>query len=149
MSIYIDSDTRNPAPTRVGSRKAMGDITNNVNRNGPSNGQKKPTIRAPSTSFNTNSNQSVNSSVSSIQEPDMRAREADDIDSRDANNPLMVTHYVQEIYEHMREKEVNAVSSTYMQKQSHINEKMRAILFDWLVRKSSCKKNKRTKTKTN
>jgi cyclin B len=46
----------------------------------------------------------------------------------------MVTHYVQEIYAFMREKEVNAVSATYMQRQPHINEKMRAILIDWLVR---------------
>jgi hypothetical protein len=60
-------------------------------------------------------------------------READDIDARDASNPLMVTHYVQEIYAHMREKEISAVSSTYMQRQPHINEKMRAILIDWLV----------------
>ena len=64
-------------------------------------------------------------------------READDIDARDASNPLMVTHYVQEIYAHMREKEVNCVSATYMQRQPHINEKMRAILIDWLVRSHS------------
>ena len=60
-------------------------------------------------------------------------READDIDARDSSNPLMVTHYVQEIYAHMRDKETNAVSATYMQRQPHINEKMRAILIDWLV----------------
>jgi len=64
-------------------------------------------------------------------------READDIDARDASNPLMVTHYVQEIYAHMRQKEINSVSSTYMQRQPHINEKMRSILIDWLVRFSS------------
>ena len=61
-------------------------------------------------------------------------READDIDARDASNPLMVTHYVQDIYAHMREKETDCVSATYMARQPHINEKMRAILIDWLVR---------------
>ena len=33
----------------------------------------------------------------------------------------------------MRSKEVNCVSSTYMQHQVHITPKMRAILVDWLV----------------
>jgi hypothetical protein len=75
------------------------------------------------------------SDIQSISEASaFNRREADDIDARDASNPLMVTHYVQEIYAFMREKEVNAVSATYMQRQPHINEKMRAILIDWLVR---------------
>jgi cyclin B len=60
-------------------------------------------------------------------------READDIDARDSNNPLMVTDYVKDIYDNMRHKEADAVSATYMQRQPHINEKMRAILIDWLV----------------
>ena len=63
-----------------------------------------------------------------------RGREADDIDVRDSNNPLMATNYVEDIYENMRQKEKDAVSPTYMQRQPHINEKMRAILIDWLVR---------------
>ena len=62
-------------------------------------------------------------------------READDIDARDSNNPLMVTDYVKDIYDNMRHKESDAVSATYMQRQPHINEKMRAILIDWLVSK--------------
>ena len=38
------------------------------------------------------------------------------------------------MYAHFREKEFRAsVSSTYMTRQPHINEKMRAILVDWLV----------------
>ena len=37
-------------------------------------------------------------------------------------------------YAHYREKELEtAVSPTYMTRQAHINEKMRAILIDWLV----------------
>lgn len=37
-------------------------------------------------------------------------------------------------YAHFREKEVEtSVSPTYMARQTHINEKMRAILIDWLV----------------
>lgn len=58
----------------------------------------------------------------------------DDIDSRDKNDPLCVTDYVQEMYDHFRDQEVlKRVNPTYMQKQPHINEKMRAILVDWLT----------------
>jgi len=61
-------------------------------------------------------------------------READDIDARDVNNPLMVTEYVVEIYQHLRSKELQmSVNPTYMERQPHINEKMRAILIDWLI----------------
>ena len=41
---------------------------------------------------------------------------------------------VQDIYAHFRNAEgMHGPSSDYMSKQSDINEKMRAILFDWLV----------------
>lgn len=61
-------------------------------------------------------------------------READDIDARDSSNPLMVTEYVQDMYSHMRQKEITMrVNPAYMARQPHINEKMRAILIDWLV----------------
>ncbi|KAJ1459441.1 cyclin-like protein [Pelagophyceae sp. CCMP2097] len=61
-------------------------------------------------------------------------RKADDVDARDASNPQAVTEYVNDMYAHFREKEVEvSVSPTYMTRQAHINEKMRAILIDWLV----------------
>lgn len=59
--------------------------------------------------------------------------DADDIDARDSNDPRMVTHYVSDIYSHLREKEVNCVKPTYLDQQPFINAKMRAILIDWLV----------------
>ena len=61
--------------------------------------------------------------------------DADDIDARDAHDPWMVTHYVSEIYTHLREKEVNCVNPSYLEHQQNINAKMRAILIDWLVRR--------------
>lgn len=58
----------------------------------------------------------------------------DDIDERDADDPLCATAYVQEMYEHFREKEATtSVRPLYMENQPHINERMRAILVDWLV----------------
>jgi len=58
----------------------------------------------------------------------------DDIDERDADDPLCATHYVQDMYQHFRLKEaVTSVRPIYMETQTHINERMRSILVDWLV----------------
>ena len=58
----------------------------------------------------------------------------DNIDERDQNDPLCVTSYVNDMYEHFRMKEtVTSVRPLYMETQSHINEKMRSILVDWLI----------------
>jgi hypothetical protein len=58
----------------------------------------------------------------------------DDIDKRDHDDPLCVTSYVQEMYEHFRTKESStSVKPTFMERQPHINERMRSILIDWLV----------------
>jgi hypothetical protein len=59
---------------------------------------------------------------------------ADDIDERDADDPLCATSYVQEMYEHFRGKEHGtSVRPHYMENQQFINERMRSILVDWLV----------------
>jgi cyclin B len=58
----------------------------------------------------------------------------DDIDRRDVNDPLSVTDYVNDMYEHFRMKEnLTSVKPTYMENQGSINEKMRSILVDWLI----------------
>jgi hypothetical protein len=61
-------------------------------------------------------------------------RDVDDIDSRDQGNPLLVTTYVNDMYDHFQALEKDfRVSPMYMSGQELINEKMRAILVDWLV----------------
>lgn len=58
----------------------------------------------------------------------------DNIDERDANDPLCATDYVQDMYTHFRLKETStSVRPLYMESQPHINERMRSILVDWLV----------------
>ncbi len=58
----------------------------------------------------------------------------DNIDNRDMNDPLCVTEYVMDIYEHYHEKETStSVKPIYMERQPHINERMRSILIDWLI----------------
>ncbi|CAM9273656.1 unnamed protein product [Scytosiphon promiscuus] len=57
-----------------------------------------------------------------------------DIDLRDADEPLAVTEYVEDLYVFLREREVaTRVDRGYMAGQPHVNERMRSILIDWLV----------------
>ncbi|XP_058090642.1 G2/mitotic-specific cyclin-2-like isoform X3 [Magnolia sinica] len=57
-----------------------------------------------------------------------------DIDSCDRNNQLAVVDYVEDIYAFYRQAENSScVCPNYMSQQSDINEKMRAILIDWLI----------------
>jgi G2/mitotic-specific cyclin-B, other len=59
---------------------------------------------------------------------------ADDIDERDKDDVLCTTEYVAEMYQWFSEKEVStSVRPIYMENQPHINQRMRAILIDWLV----------------
>lgn len=61
------------------------------------------------------------------------SRIPDDIDARDANEPLAVVEYVEDMYAYFKQREQQGVSADYMSRQPHINERMRAILIDWLV----------------
>ncbi|MED6133791.1 G2/mitotic-specific cyclin-1 [Stylosanthes scabra] len=57
-----------------------------------------------------------------------------DIDGCDANNTLAVVDYIEELYAHYRKMEsASCVSPNYMAQQFDINERMRAILIDWLI----------------
>ncbi|KXZ53057.1 CYCB1 protein [Gonium pectorale] len=57
-----------------------------------------------------------------------------DIDSGDRANPLMAADYVNDIYYFYKRVEPKyKVPHDYMTKQTDINDKMRAILIDWLV----------------
>ncbi|KAH9315095.1 hypothetical protein KI387_023722, partial [Taxus chinensis] len=57
-----------------------------------------------------------------------------DIDEDDAENPLAITEYVQDIYSMYRGREnLSCVPADYMWEQTDINERMRGILIDWLI----------------
>lgn len=57
-----------------------------------------------------------------------------DIDDCDTKDPLAVVEYIDEIYEFYKKTENSScVSPDYMAGQFDINEKMRAILVDWLI----------------
>ncbi|KAH7435034.1 hypothetical protein KP509_06G046300 [Ceratopteris richardii] len=56
------------------------------------------------------------------------------IDADDVGNQLAVVDYVEDIYSFYRKCEhQSCVSPSYMDQQVHINERMRAVLVDWLI----------------
>ncbi|KAJ3219160.1 G2/mitotic-specific cyclin [Dinochytrium kinnereticum] len=58
----------------------------------------------------------------------------DDLDAQDAMDPMMVSEYVVEIFEYMKELEVATMPNpNYMDSQKELQWKMRAILVDWLI----------------
>lgn len=60
--------------------------------------------------------------------------EVPEVDRREADNPQSVTEYVADIYAFLRSEEAQyQPKPDFMDKQTDINEKMRAILVDWLV----------------
>lgn len=99
------------------------------------------TLRSSSTSAvsqsqnsNNGSSLTVGSSNSNHSMSTYQFGVADNIDERDAEDPLCATEYVQDMYMHFRSKEeMTSVRPLYMENQSHINERMRSILVDWLV----------------
>ncbi|KAJ3680445.1 hypothetical protein LUZ60_016723 [Juncus effusus] len=57
-----------------------------------------------------------------------------DIDSADLKDPLSVSEYVVEIHNNYRKiEEISSVNPDYMLNQPDVNERMRAILIDWLI----------------
>ncbi|RXW17651.1 hypothetical protein EST38_g8204 [Candolleomyces aberdarensis] len=58
----------------------------------------------------------------------------DDLDAEDGDDPLMVSEYVVEIFQYMRQLEVKTMPNpNYMESQKELAWKMRGILTDWLV----------------
>ncbi|KAF2433919.1 G2/M-specific cyclin NimE [Tothia fuscella] len=68
--------------------------------------------------------------------PDLDALPSDvaDLDAEDAEDPLMVSEYVNEIFAYLRELELHTMANKdYMENQSELEWKMRGILVDWLL----------------
>ena len=66
---------------------------------------------------------------------DYMRRSSDDIDARDTGNPLLCTEYVHNLYKYFNKEEtLIVVDPGYIAStQTHVTEKMRTILVDWMV----------------
>ncbi|KDQ60187.1 hypothetical protein JAAARDRAFT_56150 [Jaapia argillacea MUCL 33604] len=67
-------------------------------------------------------------------EADPEANDWDDLDAEDADDPLMVSEYVVEIFEYLKKVEQTTMPHpNYMENQKELAWKMRGILMDWLI----------------
>jgi len=70
-------------------------------------------------------------------EPDVKKRkteEWDDFDADEANDPMMVSEYVNEIFDYLRELEVKTMPNpNYIEQHPELAWRMRGILIDWLI----------------
>ncbi|KAI0702047.1 cyclin-like protein [Cerioporus squamosus] len=67
-------------------------------------------------------------------EADPNGNNWDDLDAEDADDPLMVSEYVVEIFEYLKEVEQTTMPNPhYMENQKDLAWKMRGILIDWLI----------------
>lgn len=67
-------------------------------------------------------------------EADPDGDEWDDLDAEDADDPVMVSEYVVEIFNYLKGVEQTTMANpTYMESQKELAWKMRGILTDWLV----------------
>ena len=122
--------------TAAGTRRALGDISNNA-----TSGVQRVTKQFSDLSANSTHRPSPPVSSRAVGRPTARsgrvapsAQNWVDIDAADAKNPQACVAYVNEIYEHFFATEGKAgPKPSYITKQADINEKMRAILIDWLV----------------
>lgn len=123
----VDKASAKPVMSK---RRALGDITNAVaddDSKAIAQNKKPLVFKGPAND--------VYMAESKEDDRTYMQRPVDDIDGRDVDNPLLVTTYVNEMYDHFCDMEKKfKVNSNYMSKQDFVNEKMRCILADWLVR---------------
>lgn len=84
--------------------------------------------------FKLTKTESATEPVNPLQKDAQPSLEWKDLDAADADDPLMVSEYVNDIFDYLYESETkNLPDSTYFTWQEHMKPKMRAILVDWLV----------------
>lgn len=78
--------------------------------------------------------QALELGVESEPEADPNGDDWDDLDADDADDPLMVSEYVVEIFQYMKQIELTTLPNPdYMSCQKELAWSMRGILIDWLV----------------
>jgi hypothetical protein len=72
--------------------------------------------------------------VVEVEEPVVEEEQPLDLDKEDVDDPLMVSEYVVEIFEYLKELEIATMANPdYMDSQNELEWKMRGILVDWLL----------------
>ncbi|KAF2691295.1 A/B/D/E cyclin [Lentithecium fluviatile CBS 122367] len=69
-----------------------------------------------------------------LAEPEEPTEDIPDLDREDIDDPLMVSEYVVEIFDYLKELEISTMANPdYMDNQNELEWKMRGILVDWLL----------------
>jgi hypothetical protein len=141
-SARMEEDVLPVAPVGARARRPLGDISNFINseRAGNDSTLKKavaplaPPLPQPSVADSAAALAPTSMMNFANDERMYMRREADNIDIRDVDNHLMCTEVVNEMYANFKVIEADMrIDANYMRNQPHVNEKMRAILVDWLV----------------
>lgn len=73
-------------------------------------------------------------SVATVVEEPVKKYNGPNLDDDDVDDPLMVSEYVVEIFEYLKELEITTMANPeYMDQQTELEWKMRGILVDWLL----------------
>ncbi|KAH3686074.1 hypothetical protein WICPIJ_002954 [Wickerhamomyces pijperi] len=102
----------------------------------PAEGNERKALKRPNTIDEEEEEQSE--ATGATEEPSRKkvkiAAEWKDLDSADSDDPLMVSEYVNDIFDYLHVSETkNLPDPTYLTWQEHMKPRMRAILVDWLV----------------
>ena len=126
-------------------RSALRDISNrNAGTDGPKPAAKKKVVEAPVVILTDDSPSKEEAEEDApLSSRHVRPGDADLVescskslpaDSKDASDPLNCVDYVNDIYANFRRMESKCCADpSYMSKQQNVNQKMRAILIDWLI----------------
>mmetsp|Transcript_32361 Transcript_32361/g.58774 ORF Transcript_32361/g.58774 Transcript_32361/m.58774 type:complete len:472 (-) Transcript_32361:146-1561(-) len=117
-----------PAPTAV-----LGDVTNTTGQPLPAHWHKSTPSDAAGAVKQITKETGL-SKVNGSGPSSPREVETVEMDAAHAEDPQYVVDYVSDIYRHLKVEEAHMrPAPDYMDRQLHVNSKMRAILVDWLV----------------
>lgn len=119
---------------RITSKQTTIKEDNEDAENVPPAPQSNVTVEAVKVTQTTTKVEQVKEAVEIYEEDTEEQVEIPDLDKEDAEDPLMVSEYVVEIFEYLKELEVATMPNpNYMDNQNDLEWKLRGILVDWLI----------------
>merc|ERR1712013_239068 len=117
----------------TGHRNALGDITKQQNL--PKNAAAKDALGKVGTRRQTSRKLRLDKELAEVNEETERSRPSTvpDIDEKDLENPQLCAEYTVDVYSYLRNLEPSSTVKANHLLGCSINDKMRAVLVDWLV----------------
>jgi len=128
---------------RSKSRDPLSNITNaasKASKNVSLAGKVQKVERSKSTKASKKASLAESDETAKAEKPEVKRKsdpmviDWEDIDAPDAEDPQALTEFVNDIYEHLFEKEkTDRLSPNFLTNQTEITDRMRSILVDWLI----------------